>query len=99
MILGHLKQVRDVHSLSEDVALRQLRFRHDVAAFGQGLHSRFGTLPILLGGFSAGFVFDRLRPHWRGIHSGGNLGLGLLRALPLIELVTRTVGHGDVGVD
>lgn len=99
MILGHLRHARRVQVLSEDVALRQLRLRHDVAAFGQGLHGRFGTFRMLLGGFSAGFLFDRLRPHWRGVHSSGNLGLSLLRALPLIELVARTVGRSDIGVD
>lgn len=99
MILQHLRKARDVQALSEDVALHQLRFRSDVTAFGQGLHSRFGTVRILLAGFSAGFLFDRLRPHWRGIQSGSILGLSLLRAVPLIELVARTVGHGHTGTD
>lgn len=99
MILGHLRQLHEVRALSEDVALRQLRLRHDVSAFGQGLHQRFGPVRLLLAGFSAGFLFDSLRPHWRGIQSGGGLGLSLLRVVPLVELMWRTMGRGETRPD
>jgi hypothetical protein len=100
MIFGHLRQVHAVQALSDDVALRQLRVRHEIGSFGQALHQRFGCVGLLLGGFSAGFLFDRLRPHWRTIHSGGNLGLSLLHLLPLVEFFGRTFWRReDVGLD
>jgi len=99
MISGYFRQKREVEILSEDVSIRHLRFRHDVATFGQALHRRFGTAGLLLGGFSAGFVFDRLRPHWPVVYSGGSLGMSLLKLVPLIELTGRTFGRGDGGLD
>jgi hypothetical protein len=99
MISAYLRHVREVSALSEDVSLRHLRFRREVATFGQALHGRFGTFGLLLGGFSAGFLFDRLRPHWPVVYSGGSLGMSLLKLVPLIELTGRTFGRGDAGPD
>ncbi len=99
MIFGHLGRVREVQALSADVANREIRFQRKVGTFGTELHERFGSFRLLLGGFSAGFLFDRLRPHWRGVRTGSNLGLSLLKLLPLVELVGRSISRNDAGVD
>ena len=99
MIVGHLRRVREVQALSADVANREMRFQRKVGTFGKELHGRFGSFRLLLGGFSAGFLFDRLRPHWHGVRTGSNLGLSLLKLVPLVELVGRSFGRNDAGLD
>lgn len=92
MISAHLKLIREVSARSEDVALRQLRLRRDIHAFGDDVYKCFGTPKLLIGGFATGFMFDRLRPHWRGIRSGGGLGLTVIKLIPLFELAWRAFG-------
>lgn len=95
MILDHLREVR---ALSDDLVLRERRIRNGVKGFGQALHAHFGPVRLLLGGFAAGFVFDRLRPRWPTVRSTGALGLSLLRLAPLPDLAARTVGRdSDAG--
>ncbi|HLW05389.1 MAG TPA: hypothetical protein VKY38_07440 [Azoarcus sp.] len=93
MIAGHFRRVREVKALSEQTVIRQVLFRSKLKRFSHDLHACFGSFKLVLGGFSAGFLFDRLRPHWRGIQSSSNTGLALLKLIPLAELYGQTISR------
>lgn len=92
MISGHLRRVREVKMLCDQAVVRQTLLRSKVKRFSHDLHDCFGSFKLLLGGFSAGFLFDSVRPHWRSISSSSNTGLALLKLVPLVELYGQTIG-------
>jgi len=93
MIFRHARQVRETHDIGLRVSDRQATLRRHVNEFGQDLHRKLGTAGLLASGVGAGFLFDRLRPHWRGLYSTGGLGMALVRFAPLANALSRILGR------
>lgn len=91
MIFRQRRLHREVRERYGQVLVQRLRLRWAVADCGRSLSRTLGTVGLLARGFGAGYLFDRVRPRWRGVYSASGLGMALLRIALVGEGVTRLV--------